>query len=280
MSFSLKGPDSRVELSPGVTMPVLGLGVFQIEENDLYHVVSSALEAGCRLFDTAKYYQNEGALGRALKAAGARREEVFITTKLWIEDMVTRRTREAVLEALDRMKLDYIDLMLIHWPANGMREAWHELEILREQGLLKAIGVSNFLESHFQLLEECGAQVPMVNQIEFHPWKVRSELRRFCTERGVLVQAYGPFMQGELLKEPTVLEIAQNYGKTPAQILIRWDLQHGVPTIPKSSNPDRCVKNLQVFDFFLSEEDMRRLDQLDQNKGSLPEPQNADTIIG
>ena len=280
MKLSLTGPGAHVSICHGVDMPVLGLGLFQTEKHDLYRVVSAALEAGCRLFDTAKYYQNEEALGEAIRGSGINRDEIFIITKLWMEDMEAHRTREAVLEALARMKLDYLDLMLIHWPANGMRAAWKELSRLKKEGVLRSIGVSNFLPGHLEILEKEGGETPSVNQIEFHPKKVRSELRHLCEQKGILPQAYGPFMQGELLKEPVVLELAEHYGKTPAQILIRWDLQHGVPTIPKTSDPERCVKNLQVFDFDLSEADMNRLDQLDQNAGSLPEPPPAQSLVG
>lgn len=266
--------NSAIILANGVPMPMLGLGVFQIPEAGgvLRRCILNALDAGYRAFDTAKYYQNEAGLGRALRESGLKREEYFVTTKLWVEDVKSCRTKEAFYEALERFGFDYLDLFIIHWPVKGFEAAWIEMEELYRQGMVRAIGVSNCWADHLEKIQAVQTIRPMVNQIEYHPWKQQREVCTYCREKGIPVQAYGPLMQGALLHEPVIAGIAGKHQKTTAQVILRWNLQKGVSTIPKSANKDRIYENIDLFDFSLSEEEMAEIDALERNVGSLPDP--------
>lgn len=266
-----------VTLNNGVKMPWFGFGVFQSKDGEeVENAVKWALEAGYRSIDTAAIYGNEHGVGKAIRDSGVPREEIFLTTKVWNDDMRTGRTLQAFNESLARLEMDYVDLYLVHWPVKGYyKETWKVLEEIYRSGRVKAIGVSNFLVHHLSDILESGSIVPAVNQVEFHPYLLQSELRQFCRERGIQFEAWSPLMQGRVLTVPVVMQLAEKYGKLPEHIILRWDLQHGVITIPKSVHKERIITNAQVFDFELSAEDMALLDALDEGKRIGPDP---DTI--
>jgi diketogulonate reductase-like aldo/keto reductase len=259
-------------------MPWLGLGVWQGRPEDGEHVenaVKAAIATGYRSIDTAAGYENERGVGRAIKASGIPREEIFITTKIRNSDQGIDSTLRAFEESRKKLDVDYIDLMLVHWPVKGKyKDTWRALEQVYEEGLVRAIGVSNFQIHHLEdLFTECKV-VPAVNQVEYHPRLSQLEVRRFCREHGIQLEAWSPLMLGRLLDNSTVLELAAAHSKTSAQIILRWDLQNEVITIPKSIRADRIAENADIFDFELSASDMAKLEQLNQNKRSGPDPDN------
>jgi diketogulonate reductase-like aldo/keto reductase len=265
-------------LHNGVKMPWLGLGVWKAKEGEeVKQAVRWALEAGYRSIDTAAIYRNEEGVGKALKESGVSREEVFVTTKVWNADQGYETTLKAFEESRRRLGLEYIDLYLIHWPVKGKyKETWKALEKLYKDGYVRAIGVSNFQVHHLQDVMADAEIKPMVNQVEFHPYLTQKELLAFCREHQIQLEAWSPLMQGEVVNVPLIRELAEKYGKTPAQIVLRWDLQHGVVTIPKSVKKERILENAAVFDFELSAEDMTKLDALNRNHRFGPDPDNFD----
>lgn len=274
----LQSPASSFTLANGVKMPCLGLGVFQVpDQQQAAQSVNWALQAGYRHIDTAAIYQNEEGVGQGLRDAGLPREEVFVTTKVWNADFGYDSTLKAYDESLRKLGLDYVDLYLVHWPVKGKyKDTWKALETLYKEGRVRAIGVSNFLVHQLQDLLQDANIVPMVNQVEFHPYLRQPELMDFCAQKGIQMEAWAPLMQGRFTEEPLLSTLAQKYGRTPAQILLRWDLQHGVVTIPKSVREARIRENAQVFDFALSAEDMSLLDALDKGERIGPDPDNFD----
>lgn len=264
---------SVTTLHNGVKMPWLGLGVFKVEEGDeVEHAVSKALAHGYRSIDTAAFYNNERGVGRALKAADISRENVFVTTKLWNDRHGYDEALKAFEESRSKLGLETIDLYLIHWPIDGYKESWKAFETLYKDGRVRAIGVSNFKIHHLQdLMADCEIK-PMVNQVEFHPYLYQKELLDFCREHHIQLQAWSPLAQGKLLDHPVLKEIGDTYGKTPAQVIIRWDLQHEVVTIPKSVRDRRIRENADVFDFSLSEAEMERINALNKNERVGPDP--------
>ena len=264
-------------LNNGEKMPWFGFGVFQSKDGEeVENAVKWALEAGYRSIDTAAIYGNEHGVGKAIRESGVPREEIFLTTKVWNDDMRTGRTLQAFNESLARLEMDYVDLYLVHWPVKGhYKDTWKALEEIYRSGRVKAIGVSNFLVHHLNDILESGSIVPAVNQVEFHPYLLQPELRQFCRERGIQFEAWSPLMQGRVLTVPVVMQLAEKYGKLPEHIILRWDLQHGVITIPKSVHKERIITNAQVFDFELTAEDIALLDALDEGKRIGPDP---DTI--
>jgi diketogulonate reductase-like aldo/keto reductase len=265
-------------LNNGVQMPWLGLGVFQVNDGwEVEHAVRSALECGYRSIDTASAYGNERGVGKAIRESGIPREEVFLTTKLWNDDQRRKRTLAAFEESLKRLGTDYVDLYLVHWPVKGCyQETWQVMEKIYQSGRAKAIGVSNFLVHHLEDILHDGRVPPSVNQVEFHPFLLQPELLGFCRSRKIQVEAWSPLMKGRILTDPTVQKMAEKYRKTPAQIVLRWDLQHEVVSIPKSTHENRIAENARIFDFELSPADMRLLDALDEGKriGSHPDSFN------
>lgn len=259
---------STVRLNNGVEIPRLGLGVYRTERGrETRDAVRWALEAGYRHIDTARAYGNEADVGRALRESGLPRDAVFVTTKLWNEDHGYDRALAALDGSLERLRLDYVDLFLVHWPVPELRLAsWRAMERLLADGKARAIGVSNYMMRHLdELLDACSV-VPAVNQIELSPyiWRSREELVHRCREAGTQVEAYSPLTKGRKLDDPRLLRIARACGRTPAQVLIRWALQRDFVVIPKSANPDRIRENADVFDFELSAAAMEELETLDE----------------
>lgn len=255
-------------LNNGVTMPAVGLGLWRAAPGrETERAVRWALEAGYRLFDTASMYGNEASVGKAIREADVPREEVFVTTKVWNADHGRERTLQAFDASRERLGLDTVDLYLIHWPAEEHRlETWGALEALYAEGRCRAIGVSNYMVHHLEELLEVAEVVPAVNQIELSPFNhgQRREVVARCRAQGIQVEAYSPLTKARKLGDPRVREIAARYGKTPAQVLLRWGVQHGFAVIPKSTNRDRIRENVALFDFALSKEDVATLDGLDE----------------
>lgn len=255
-------------LNNGVKMPWLGLGVFQVQDGrEVEQSVKWALEAGYRSVDTAAVYRNERGVGKALKASGVPRSDIFLTTKVWNEDQRQKRTLKAFDESLERLGVEYVDLYLIHWPVKGCyKDTWKRLEEIYASGRAKAIGVSNFMIEHLEdLLPTCQV-IPAVNQVEFHPFLLQPDLLKFCKTHQIQLEAWSPIAQGQVTTVPELRQIATKYHKTPVQVVLRWDLQHEVVTIPKSVHKERIIENSQIFDFTLSEQDMATIDALDAGR--------------
>ncbi len=259
--------NSTVTLNNGVEMPRLGLGTYLSgSARQTHDSVLWALEDGYRLIDTAKYYGNEREIGAAIKEGGVAREELFITTKLWNDDHGYDSTIRAYRRSMEDLGLDYLDLYLIHWPVPDLRgESWRAMEWLLDEGLCRAVGVSNYMVVHLEELLAGSRTVPAVNQVEFHPFLYQEELLEFCRGRGIQLQAYSPLARTRGFGDPRVREVSARYGKTPAQIYLRWSLQHEVVVIPKSSNRERLIENTDIFDFTISPGDMRLLDSLSRD---------------
>ena len=263
----LRDLSSRVRLNQGVDMPVLGLGVFQSPPGaETCQAVAWALEEGYRLIDTAALYGNEADVGEAVRASGIARKDVFVTTKLWHTDLGYDSAKRACRRSLELLGLDYVDLYLIHWPRadrpSDRLDSWRALEELKAEGLCRAVGVSNYAIHHLEELSAHSRLPPAVNQVEFHPFVYDPELVEYCGARGIRLEAYSPLTRNRRLADPTVAAIARERHRSPAQVLIRWGLQHGVVEIPKSVHRERIHENAQVFDFELSNAEMERLDAL------------------
>ena len=256
-------------------MPWFGLGVYQADEGrEVEAAVKAAIETGYRSIDTAAAYGNERGVGKAIKESGIPREELFITTKLWNANQGYDSTLSAFEESRKRLGLEQIDLYLIHWPVKGKyKETWRALEKLYIEGLVRSIGVSNFQVHHLEDVMSSGTIVPMVNQIELHPLLSQEKLRSFCKAHKIQVEAWSPLMQGHLNIQ-TIIDIGEKYGKTPAQVVLRWDLQNGVVTIPKSVRRNRIVENADIFDFKLTDEDIGIINRLNKNSRLGPDPDN------
>ncbi len=254
----------NISLNNEVQMPYFGLGVYKAKDGkEVINSVTFALENGYRLIDTASFYDNEEGVGKAIRNSEIPRKEIFVTTKLWIDDQGTNATRNAFNKSLKRLGLKYVDLYLIHWPVPGKYlDSWKVLQDLYNEGKCKAIGVSNCLVHHLESLKNLGGVQPMVLQNEFHPRLIQQEVVDYCKANAIQYQAWSPLMRGELLDNSVLKSIGEKYEKTAAQIILRWDLQKGVATIPKSVHQDRILENSQIFDFELSENDMSKIDEL------------------
>lgn len=259
--------ENKATLNNGVKMPRIGLGVWQIEnDNEIANAVNWALEAGYRMIDTAARYGNEEGVGHAIRNSNIPREEIFVTTKLWNDDQGYDIALKAFDTSLKKLGLDYIDLYLIHWPVRGKRlDSWKALIEIYKSGRTKAIGVSNFTVEHLQELMETSNIIPAVNQVEFHPFLYQKELMEFCKAHDIQLEAYSPLTSGGRVNDENISKIAKKYGKSNAQIFIRWSLQHGNIVIPKSTRKERIIENISVFDFEISSEDMNFIDSLNEN---------------
>ena len=269
----MKSPDGQLSLTlnTGDQIPQLGLGVFKVDDDVCEQIVRDALEIGYRHIDTAMIYRNEAAVGRAIASSGIARDELFVTTKLWNSDQGATATPEALATSLELLGLEYVDLDLIHWPAPLRDEyvaSWLALEELHQQGLVRAIGVSNFEPEHLERVLEEGSIVPAINQVELHPAFQQRKLRAFQEPLGIITEAWGPLGQGkyELSELPGLTEIAEAHGKSIQQIVLRWHLQEGVVVFPKTVRKERMMENLSVFDFELSPEEMTALAAMDADR--------------
>lgn len=275
--------DNIVILNNGIEMPRLGLGVFRVKDSsELINAVKLAIKNGYRSIDGAAVYENEEAMGegirQGIKETGISREDLFITSKVWNSELGYESTIAAYEASLKRLGVDYLDLYLIHWPVKGKyKEAWKALEYLYKEGRVKSIGVSNFQVHHLQDLLGDAEIKPVINQIEFHPYLTQQKVREFCKENEIQVEAWSPLMAGNGLLENEILkEIAEKYNKTVAQVVLRWDLQSQVVTIPKSTNESRLIENIDIFDFNLSNEDVAKIDSLNKDLRVGPDPDNFD----
>ena len=269
---------STVTLNNDVQMPQLGLGVFKMEEgNETENAVKAAVEFGYRHIDTAALYGNEVGVGRGIRSGMVPREEIFVTTKVWNSDLRQGTIKEAFEESLRKLDIGYIDLYLVHWPVKGhFVDAWKVMEELAEDDRVRAIGVCNHTVEQLERVLEIADIVPAVNQVELHPVNQQQGLRNFCREHGIHVEAWGPLGQGRLLDHPTIERVAKKHDVSPAQVMIRWELQHDLITIPKSSKVHRIQENGSVYHFELSDDDMEAIDALDEAKRFGPDPENFD----
>ncbi len=263
-------------LNDGNAMPQLGYGVWRVSNEEAVSSVTEAIEAGYRSIDTAAIYDNEEGVGQAIAASDVPRGELFITTKVWNDKRSFDGALTAFDESLKRLRLDSIDLYLIHWPGTsgeGYVDAWRALARLKEEGRVKSIGVSNFMVPHLQRIIDATGVVPVLNQIELHPRFQQTELRRFHAQHNIATECWGPLGQGSLVTNEKLAAIGRKYGKTPAQVILRWHLENGFIVIPKSVNPSRIRENIDVFDFALDADDMRAIEAMDDKGGRVgPDP--------
>ena len=263
------------KLNSGNEMPVLGLGMYKItDEREAEKTIRCAVNAGYRLIDTASAYMNEDGVGKGIRECGIPRRELFLTTKIWNNAQRLGDVEGSFSRSLERLMTDYVDLYLVHWPVPGCYlGTWKELEALYKKGAARSIGVSNFEIRHLEELASVSEITPAVNQIEFHPYWYQKNLVEYCHAKGIAVQAYAPLARGAYLDDDVICILAVKYGKTPAQIGLRWIIQKGVAVIPKSAREERIISNGEIFDFVLEDEDMDAIDQLNKNyrSASLPE---------
>lgn len=265
------------KLSNGIEMPMVGLGVWRADEEMTAKSVHWAIDAGYRLIDTAAFYKNESGVRKGMSLANIDRKDLFITTKLWNDEHGYELAHQAFNNSLERLGLDYIDLYLIHWPVKGkFCETWRALEEIYNSGRAKAIGVSNFHKHHIEDLMQKAKIKPMVNQIELHPTLTQRSLRKFLIQENIAIEAWSPLGQGKILSNYTLESIGNKYGKSPAQIIIRWHLQNGVIVIPKSVHRDRIQQNFMVFDFELTENEMDIINALNTDEHLGGDPDNFD----
>ncbi len=270
----------NVTLNNGLEMPLVGYGVFRVPQGeDLAEAVKTAIAKGYRSIDTAQVYRNEESVGQGIRAAIAEglvtREELFVTSKVWNDGLSYEDTLTAYDRSLEKLGLEYLDLYLIHWPGIDTNhiEAYKALEKIYQDGRVRSIGVSNFHVHHLENLLKETTIIPVINQIEFHPHLTQEQVRAYCKEHAIQVEAWSPLMNGALLEEELIQELAAKYSKTPAQIVLRYDVQHGVVTIPKTMTPARMTENLDVFDFSLTDEEMAKLDAINDGLRCGPDPE-------
>ncbi len=272
-SVELRSLEDRVEIAPGVLMPRLGIGTSHaVGTSDVELEVGAALELGYRLIDTATAYHNEAEIGAVLKTAGVARSELFVTSKVWPSDQGYEQTLNAFEASRMRLGLDYLDLYLVHWPNSElMADTWRAFEELLERGAVRAIGVSNFTVADFEQLDQTATVPPAIDQIEFHPYLQRPKLLAYVRSRGVTVEAWSPLLRGKVKGIPMLVEIAARHGKTEAQVTIKWILQQGIVTIPKTTHVERLRENADVFDVSLTAEEMAAIGTLDRNEHKVEE---------
>ena len=273
-----------VQFYNGRTMPKIGLGTYRVKDGDeCRESVKHAIEQGYRSIDTAMIYGNEETVGQGikegLKSTGLSREDLFITSKLWLTDFGRQNVEEAYRQSVEKLGLDYLDLYLMHWPGTNeavMIDSWRGMEDLYKQNQVKNIGVSNFTPEHFEALLAQVSIKPVINQIEFHPYLTQNKLRKYLEAQNIIMESWSPLMNSQILHDDVINEVANEVGKTPAQVVIRWNIQHDVVVIPKSVTPHRIEENLDVWNFELSDNQMERIDQLNQDKRIGPNPLEFD----
>lgn len=272
--MNISNINNSTTLNNRIKMPWLGLGVWQADDGSVVEkAVSSAIDAGYRSIDTAAIYGNEVGVGTAVKNSSVDRSDLFITSKLWNSDQGFDKTLKAFNVSLDKLQLDYLDLYLIHWyKKETFADSWKALEKLYAEGRIKAIGVSNFLVHHLEELMQVAEIIPNVNQIEFHPYLTQPELIDFCKKNKIQVEAWSPLMQGKIFEVSEIKNLAKKYNKTEVQITLRWNLQCGIVTIPKSVHQQRIIDNAKIFDFELTDEDMEIINSLDKHFRFGPDP--------
>ncbi|MDR9855841.1 aldo/keto reductase [Paenibacillus sp. VCA1] len=272
----MKNLQSTVTLNSGHSMPWFGLGVYKVQEGqEVVDSVKTAIASGYRSIDTAALYGNEEGVGQAIRESGVPREELFITTKVWNSDQGYDSTFKAFETSITKLGLDYVDLYLVHWPVKGKyKETWRALEKLQQDGRVRSIGVSNFHIHHLEDVMKDANVKPAVNQVELHPLLNQAELREYCKSQGIQIEAWAPLAQGHLLDNEVLKNIGAKYGKSTAQVILRWDIQNEIVTIPKSINPKRIVENADIFDFELTAEDMEQINGLNENRRFGADPDN------
>ena len=264
------------KLSNGVDIPSIGFGTYKLgEEQEVRDKVKLALKLGYRQIDTASFYGNEEGVGKGIAESGVDRKDIFLVTKLWNDDHGYEETINAFNKSIKRLGVDYLDLYLIHWPNKLNSETWRAFEDLYKEGKVRAIGVCNFKIGHLEELKKTAKIMPMVNQIEIHPCKTQKETIEYCNENNIQVVAWGPIMRGKIFSLPLMLELSEKYNKSIAQITLRWHIQNGVIPIPKSSNEERIKANLDIFDFNISSEDIKKIDELNVNEDISGVPANT-----
>jgi 2,5-diketo-D-gluconate reductase A len=265
----------QISLRDAEKIPQLGFGVFQVPPTETTEVVMRALATGYRHIDTAAAYRNEAAVGQAIRASGLERHEVFVTTKCFNDDHGHEKAKRALAASLERLEMDYVDLYLIHWPVpahDKYVETWQAFVEMRDEGLIRSIGVSNFEPAHLERVIAQTGETPTINQIELHPYFQQRGLRHEHRQLGIITEAWSPLAQGKVLADPAIVEIAEAHAKTPGQVVIRWHLQLGNVVIPKSVTPERIEENFDVFDFDLSAAEMAAIDDLDAGDRTGPDP--------
>ena len=263
-------------LANGVNIPSIGFGTYKLgSEEEVRDRVKFALNLGYRQIDTAYFYGNEVGVGKGIAESGIKREDIFLVTKLWNDDHGYEETMKAFNRSIKNLGVDYLDLYLIHWPNKLNSETWRAFEDLYKEGKVKAIGVCNFKIGHLEELKKTAKIMPMVNQVEIHPCKTQKDIIKYCNKNNIQVVAWGPIMRGKVFSLPLMLELSEKYNKSIAQITLRWHIQNGVIPIPKSSNEERIKSNIDIFDFNLSSEDMKRIDSLNTNKDVSGVPANT-----
>jgi diketogulonate reductase-like aldo/keto reductase len=271
----------NIKLNNGIEMPILGFGVFQVPDlNECEGAVLDAIETGYRLFDTASVYLNESAVGNAVRKSGVAREDLFITTKLWVQDTGFENTKKAFERSLNRLQMDYLDLYLIHQPFGDIHGSWRAMEELYKAGKIRAIGISNFQPDRVMDIITFNEVVPAVNQIETHPFNQQTEAHQFLKENNVQIESWGPFAEGKnnLFQNEVLLTIAEKHSKSVAQVVLRWLIQRGVVAIPKSVKKERIRENFNIFDFELSPEDMESFGILDMKVSSFIDHRNPEIV--
>ncbi|MGL5347855.1 MAG: aldo/keto reductase [Peptostreptococcaceae bacterium] len=251
-------------LNNNIKIPIIGYGTDKISDEDTVNIVKQALESGYRMIDTAKFYHNEAGVGRGIKESGINREEIFVITKLWNDDHGYENVMKAFNESLKKLQVDYIDLYLVHWPNKLNSETWKAFEELYESQKVKAIGVCNFKIEHLEELKKTAKIMPMVNQIEIHPFSVKTNVLEYCKDNNIQVMAWAPISRGRVFNNELLIKLAEKYNKSITQIVLKWHMQRDVITIPKSTKEERMKENIDIFDFEISSEDMKKINLLNE----------------
>ena len=261
------------QLSNGVEIPIIGFGTYKLQnENDeACNIIKEAINSGYTSIDTASFYNNEEGVGKGIREAGIPREELFVTTKVWIDDDGYENTINAFNKSLDKLGLEYIDLYLVHWPTENTKETWRAMEYLYKEKKVRAIGVCNFTVKQLEEIIGFSEINPMVNQVEIHPKRSEKELLKVCKRHNIVVQAWSPIMRGQLSSNNIIKQLSQKYNKSEAQIILRWHLQNNVIAIPKTSKLNRIKENIDIFDFHIEKEDMDKIDSINKNERMKPQ---------